>query len=53
MRDALIIAETFVIREEVGMVVHQGAADRAAVLVLLELFLPRRKVVVGIERVVA
>jgi hypothetical protein len=53
MRDVLIIAETFVVREEVGMVVHHGAADRAAELVLLELFLPRREVVVGIECVVA
>ena len=53
MRNVLIIAETFVICEEVGVVVHHGAADRAAELVLLELFLPRREVVVGIERVVA
>ena len=38
---------------EVGSLLGWWAADRAAVLVLLELFLPRRKVVVGIERIVA
>ena len=53
VRDVLIVAETFVVREEVGVVMHHGAADRATELVLLELFLPRRKVIVGVERVVA
>jgi hypothetical protein len=32
---------------------HDGTADRAAELVLLEFFLARRKVVVGIKRIVA